>query len=64
MAICGHNVISLISVAKQSLISIHNEVTSLQLLKRCCAVLSCWLQYEHKEVIATNLKLEKLKIQI
>ena len=33
MAICGHNAISLISFAKQSLISVHNEMTLLQLLK-------------------------------
>ena len=52
MAICGYNAISLISFAKQSLISAHNEITSLHLLKRC-TVSSCLLQYEQKEGVLT-----------
>ena len=58
MAICGYNAISLISFAKQSLISAHNEITSLHLLKRCT------VSSIRTKRRCTNLKLEKLKIQI
>ena len=49
MTICEYNAISLIPLAK----NIHNEITSLQLLKRCCTVSSCWLQFEQKVVVLT-----------
>ena len=48
MAICGDKSVNCLHLEKNSFISIQNEITWLQLLKRWIRVSSCNLQKEHK----------------
>ena len=48
MAICWDKSVNCIYSEKNSFISIHNEMTSLQLLKRWIKISPCNSQQEHK----------------
>ena len=62
VAICGDKSVNCIYSEKNTFISIHSEITWLQLLKRCIRVSSCNLQKEHKgEGVFTKLNSVSLR---